>query len=244
MPFLLLLAALAMAGLGGWMSRRWRVLGQSMLGLGGLGLIGVIVLQVRQNVLPSQPKAPNRYEMAVSYSLANCLLDDFAGKSGKVVLLFPQRSVMDADTEESYEDGFVPPLRHGHVNLDLKAVHLEGANSDLSAFKQALAQAQDALAVISYAGVPAGFETLLPAGQQESPLFYVFDADGTTHWLAALKNGRIRAVIVPRPGVDARSGQGIAGMPETIFEQFYLLVTRGNADEVAAGLKTESGMQR
>jgi hypothetical protein len=135
-------------------------------------------------------------------------------------------------------------LRHGHVKLDLKAVRLEGANRDLAAFKQALAQAQEAMAVISYAGVPAGFETLFSAGQPASPLFYVFDGDGTTNWLGALKNGRIRAVVVPRPGVDALGGEGIAGMPEAIFERFYLLATPANADEVAAGLKTESRIRR
>jgi len=244
MTFLLLLAARALAGAGRWMSRRWRVLGQAMMGLGGLGLICVIVLQVRQNVFPPQPKAPSRYEMAVSYALANCLLGDMAGQSGKVVLLFPQRRVMDTDTERSYEEGFLPPLRHGRGKLELKVVHLEGANRDLSAFKQALAQAQEAMAVISYAGVPAGFETLFSAGQPAGPLFYVFDGEGTTHWLGALKDGPIRAVVVPRPGLDARVGERLAGMPETIFERFYLLATPANADEVAAGLTTESRIQR
>jgi hypothetical protein len=239
MTFFLLLAALALAGAGAWMRRRWRVLGQAVMGLGGLGLIGVIVLQVRQNVLPPQPRAPNRRQMAVTYALANSLLRDAAGQSGNVVLLFPQRGVMDADTEAGYEDGFTPALRHGHVKLNLKAVRLEGANGDLAAFKQALGQAEDAMAVISYAGVPAGFETLFPAGQRESPLFYVFDAEATVHWLGALKAGRIRAVVVPQPGADAGSGEGITGMPETIFERFYLLATPANADEVAAGLKTK-----
>jgi hypothetical protein len=244
MTFFLLLAALALAGAGAWMRRRWQVMGQAMMGLGGLGLMAVVILQVRQNVFPPQSKAPNRYEMAVSYGLANYLLADLAGQSGKVVLLFPQRRVMDADTEGSYEEGFIPALRHARAKLDLKAVRLEGANGDLAGFKQALAQTQDAMAVISYAGVPAGFETLFPAGQKEGPLFYVFDSDGTTHWLGALKTGRIRAVVVPRPGVDARARAGIAGMPETVFERFYLLATPANADEVAAGLKSESRIQR
>src|ERR1700678_1085149 len=244
MTISLLLAALALAGAGRWMSRRWRVLGQVMMGLGGLGLIAVIFLQVRQNVFPPQGNAPSRYEMAVTYGLVNSLLGDLPGQSGKVVLLFPPRRVMNEDTEGSYENGFIPLLRHAHVKLDLKAVRLEGANLDLPAFKQALAQDQDALAVISYAGVPAGFETLFPAGPPKGPLFYVFDVDGTTHWLGALKEGRIRAVVVPRPGVDAHGGKGIAGMPETVFERFFLLATPANADEIAAGLKTESRIQR
>jgi hypothetical protein len=244
MTLLLLLAGLAVAGLGCWMTQRWRVLGQTLQCLGGLGLIAVIFLQVRQNVFRPQPAAPNRYKMAVSYALANSLLADVAGQSGKVVLLFPQRSVMDADSEASYENGFTPPLRHGHVTLDLKAVLLDGPNGDLSAFKQALGQAQDAMAVISYAGVPAGFENLFPAGQPEKPFFYVFDGDGTINWLDSLKAGRIRAVVVPQPGVDARNGKGMTGMPQTIFDQFFLLATPANADEVAASLKTVSKTQR
>jgi hypothetical protein len=244
MTLFLLLAALAMAAMGGWLSRRKRVLGQAMMALGGLGLIGVIFWQVRQNVFPPQPKAPNRYEMAVSFGLANCVLSDLGGRSGQVILLFPQPRVMDADTEESYEDGFVLPLRHGRGKLELKAVRLEGPNGDLSAFKQALPQDQEALAVVSYAGVPAGFETLFAAGPPANPLFYVFDGDGTTNWLGALKTDRIRAVVVPRSGVDPRAEQRIAGMPETIFEQFYVLATPANADEVAASLKTESKIQR
>jgi hypothetical protein len=244
MMFLLLLAALAVAGAGGWVGRRWRVLGQVMMWLGGLGLIGVIALQVRQNLLPPQPKMPNRSEMAVSYRLANCLLEDLTVQSGSIVLLFPERRHMDEDSEQSYEDGFIAPLRHGHARLGLKAVRLEGPGHDagdsLSAFKQALAQSQEAVAIVSYAGAPAGFETLFPAGQSRVPLWYVYDPGGTTNWLGALKDGRIRAVVLPRPGVDLRGRDAVVGMPETIFERFYLLATPANADQVAASLKAQN----
>ena len=135
-------------------------------------------------------------------------------------------------------------MRHAHVKLDIKAVRLEGENRDLAAFKQALAQAGEATAVISYAGVPPGFESLFTAGTPKSPLFYVFDSDATTNWLSGLKESRIRAVVVPRPGVDARSGGKITGTPETIFDRFFLLATSANADEIAATLKTESRNQR
>ena len=239
MTLLLLLAALVISGVGVWISRRWRVMGQAMMALGGLGLIGVLVVQVRQNLFLSQPKPPGRCEMAVSACLANCLVRDLSAQSGTVVLLFPQRRFMDADTEQSYEAGFTLPLRHGHGNLHLKALRLEAekgkAGYDLSAFRQAMEQAQDALAVISYAGAPTGFEILF-SGQPKSALIYVFDPDGTTNWLAALKEGHVRAVVLPRPGVDPRGRGAIAGMPQTIFDQFYLLATTEAADQVAAQL--------
>jgi hypothetical protein len=240
MAFALLLAALAVGGLGAGISRRAKVVGQGMIGLAGLGLIAIIVWQFRQNVFQPRPTAPNRYQMAVSYALANCLLDELRGQSGKVVLLFPRRRDMDEHTEESYEDGFLPALRHGGRNLELKAVHLEGPTGELSAFQQALAQTQDAIAVVSYAGVPGDFDTLFPPGKTAGPLFFVFDGDATTHWLGALKSGHIRAVVVPRPGVDARAATGMAGMPETIFDRFYLLATPATADEIAASLKPET----
>jgi hypothetical protein len=240
MRFLLLAAALVLSGAGAWMSRRGRVLGQLMMALGGVGLIGVVALQVQQYVFAPQPRMPGRCEMAVSYCLANCLVGDIARQNGSVVLLFPQRRLMDPDTERSYEEGFIPPLRHGHAMLHVKALRLEGRNRnaghDLSAFQQALAQAPEALAIVSYAGVPADFETLFSAEQPKIPLFYVFDPDGTTHWLGALKARRIRAVVLPRPGVDPRGREAIAGTPEMIFERFYLLATPETADQIAAQL--------
>ena len=215
-----------------------------MMALGGVGLIGVIILQVRHYVFSPQEKPPTRADMAVSFCLANCLLDDLAGQSGNVVLLFPERRLMDADTERSYEAGFVPALRHGHVGLHLRALRLQGvgrkAGNSLSAFKQALAQAQDALAVVSYAGVPAEFETLCSSEQPKLPPFYVFDPGGTTNWLGALKDGHIKAVVLPRPGVDPRDRESAGGMPQTILERFYLLARPANADQVAASLRARN----
>ena len=240
MPFLLLLAALVVSAVGVWLSRRSRVLGQVMIALGGLGLIGVLAFQVRQNLFPPQPKMPNRCNMAVSVSLANYLLGDLAGQSGTVVLVFPPRRLMDADTEQSYEEGFVLPLRHGGGKLHLKALRLEGASRDarqgLSAFKQALAQTQEALAIVSYAGVPSGFETLFSAGEPKIAPLYVFDPEGTTHWLSLLKQGRIRAVILPRPGINPVAATALAGPPNEIFDQLYLLATPETADQIAAQL--------
>jgi hypothetical protein len=147
---------------------------------------------------------------------------------------------MDADTEQSYEEGFVLPLRHGRGKLHLKALRLEGGNHDpgqgLSAFRQALAQAQEALAIVSYAGAPAGFETLFSAGQPKIAPLYIFDPEGTTNWLSALKQGRVRSVIVPRPATNPSVRAGLAGPPGEIFDQLYLLATPETADQVAAQL--------
>lgn len=239
MTFLLLLAALVISAIGIWLSRRGQALGQVIIVLGCLGLIGVLAFQVRRNFFPPQPPMSNRCNVAVSVCLANCLLADLAGQEGNVVLLFPPRRLMDAETEQSFEEGFVLPMRHSRGNLHLRALQLEGANRDaahsLRAFKQALAQTQDALAVVSYAGAPAGFDSLLSVSDPKVPPLYIFDPEGTTNWLSSLKQGRVHSVIIPRPGVNPAKAQ-ITGSPDELFAKLYLLVTPETADQVAAQL--------
>ena len=207
---------------------------------GGLGLIAIVAVQVRQNLFPPPPESPGRCELAVGSCLGNFVGSDLKAQSGTVILLFPSQSLMDAHQEQSYEQGFVLPLRHGHAALHLKALHLEvekgQAACDLAAFRKALEQVPDALAYVSYAGAPPGFDTLFSADQPTSAPFYVFDAQGTTNWLAPLKNGRVRAVVLPRPGVAPHARESATGMPEEILDQFYLVATRETADQVAAQL--------
>lgn len=236
--FAFLLLSLAVSGVGAWMSRRWRALGQVLMVVGGLGLIATMAVQVRQNLFPPEPESPGRCELAVSSCLGNFVASDLEGQRGTVILLFP--SLMDAHQEESYEQGFALPLRHGHAALHLKALHLEvekgQAGCGLAAFKKALEQAPDALAYVSYAGAPAGFDTLFSADQPITVPFYVFDAQGTTNWLAPLKSGRVRAVVLPRPGVAPGARAAATGMPDAILDQFYLVATGQTADQVAAQL--------
>jgi hypothetical protein len=147
---------------------------------------------------------------------------------------------MDENTEQSFEDGFKMPLRHGHGTLHLKALFLEGkpgnAGYDLAAFQKLLEQAPDALAVVSYASVPVGFDNLFSAGQPKIPHFFAFDSEGTTNWLGPLKAGHVKAVVLPSPGTDSHAREAATGRPEQIFQQFYILATPETADEVAAGI--------
>jgi hypothetical protein len=234
LPFLL--AALAVSAIGAGVSRRWRVPGQALMAVGGLALVAVLALQVRQNLFPPQPKSSSRSDMAVSACLANFILRDLSGRSGTVILLFPEQRLMDADTERSYEEGFTLPMRHAGGKLHLKALHLEApkgkAGPALPAFTQAIGQAPDALAFVSYAGAPAGFESLF-SGQPKSVPFYVFDPDGTTNWLASLKEGHVRAAVLPRVGVSPHARESATGGTQDIFDRFYLLVTAQNVDQVA-----------
>lgn len=208
--------------------------------VGGLCLLATVGIQVQRNLIRPPSETPGRCELAVASCLGNYVLDDLAGQSGTVILIFPPRALMDANEERSYEDGFTLPIRHGHGMLHLKALHLEASKGQgvysLATFKKALEQAPDALAYVSYAGAPAGFGTLFSAGQPKTAPFYVFDAQGTTNWLPPLKSGGVRIVVLPRPGVAPRTREAATGRPEAILEQFYLQATPATADQVAAQL--------
>jgi hypothetical protein len=240
MMFILLLLALAVSAVGAWASRRWRTFGQVLMVAGILSLTVISILQFWQMVSPTEEKTSNRGEMSVGSSLANCVLGDLDGQNGTVILLFPPRALMTANAEEGYEFGFTLPFRHAHGQLHLKALVLEAkpgnAGYDLAAFQQVLEKTPDALAVVSYAGVPVDFDNLFAAGQSKSPRFYVFDSEGTTNWVGPLKDGHVRAVALPRPGADLRARQTVSGRPEEIFEKFYLLATQETADQVASQL--------
>lgn len=234
-----LLLALIVSAAGVCVSRVKRVLGHVLMVMGGLCLLTVMAVEARQYLLPKQAETSGRCELAAGSCLASCVLDDLAGQSGTVVLLLPPRSLRDENREQSYKLGFTSPFRHAR-QLHLKALRLEvergKAGCSLAAFRQALQQAPDALAFVSAAGTPAGFDTLFSVGEPKIAPFYIFDAQGTTNWLGPLKGGRIRAVVLPRPGAAPRPGETVAGKPGEIFERFYLLATPQTADEVAAQL--------
>lgn len=241
--FLWLLPALAVGGLGYLVRRRSAFWGQALILFACLGCLGILAWQLSENLFSSASKPPNRAHAVVSFYLANQTLRDVAGRRGSVVLIFPPKSVLDAETAESYANAFTPLFLRGHPDLDVQVARLEApakaaksANPSLAAFKQVTARFPAALAFVSYAGVPADLDQLFAPEQKDAPAFYAFDPAGTTAWLSPLKQGRIRSVIVPRPGVNPAAGAGLAGPPGDIFDQLYLLATPETADQVAAQL--------
>lgn len=247
MYFLLLSSALAVAGLGWLLRRRFAAPGQTLMVLGIVGCVAVLIWQVRQSVFPPAVKMPNRAHAVVSFFLANQIQQAVAGQRGTIVVLLPPPSLVDAETAQTYANTLSAPLLRGHPELDVQVITLESAGKaanpgsiPATAFKQAIEKSPRALAFASYAGVPPDATTLFPLNPPNTP-FFVFDPVGSTNWLAAVKQGRIRSVIVPRPGVNAASQGGIAGDPGYIFSQLYLMVTAANADETAALLGSPAG---
>jgi hypothetical protein len=241
--FLLLLAALLVAALGWWVRRRSWFWGQTLLIIGGAGCLAVMGWQVRQSLFPPAAKPANRAHAVVSFYLATQTQQEVAGKSGAVVLIFPPTTTLDAEAAQTYANAFSAPLLRGRPELEIQTVTLEsprkGESSgsiSLAAYQQALARFPNALAFVSYAAVPADIAELFSAEPSNRPPFFLFDPDRTLNWLTALKKGRIRSVIVPRPGVDLAKGAGVVGGPGELFGQFYLMATPANADQVAAQL--------
>jgi len=243
MYFLFLALALAVAGVGWGIRGRSALWGQVLIAAGCLGCLGAIGWQVRQTVLPADVKPPNRAHSVVGFFLANQTQREIEGKSGTVVLILPPTSALAAETAETYVNSFRAPLLRGHTEWEVQIANLEAPAKEakagripLAAFKQVVAKYPKALAFVCIASVPAGIETLFPPDQTTVPPLFVFDAGGTTNWVPALVQHRIRSVIVPRPDVDAAAMGGIAGMPGEIFGQLYYLATAETAEQIAAKL--------
>jgi hypothetical protein len=241
--FLFLALALAVAGVGWGIRGRSALWGQGLVVVGCVGCLAAIGWQVRQTVFPAEAKPPNRAHAVVGFFLATQTQREIAGQSGTVVMILPPKSALPAETAETYANSFRAPLLRGHPEWEVQVAALEATAREvkagripLAAFKQVVAKFPRALAFVCIAGVPAGIETLFPPDQATVPPLFVFDAGGTTNWVPALVQHRIRSVIVPRPDVDAAAMGGIAGMPGEIFDRLYYLATAETAQQVAAKL--------
>ncbi len=237
-----LVLSLAVAGLGGWVRRRSEFWGQAMLILGGLGCIGCIAWQVRVNLFQPAAREPDRGQAVISYFLANQVLREVGSLQGTVVLFMPPESVLDAETAGTYAGTFrrvlrgFPDLKVEALTLAVPAKAAKAGHIPLAAFHQVVSNGPAALAYVSFAGVPPDIGNFQSGAPRERPGFFVFDPWGTTNWLGALRTGRLRAVIVPRPGARDAAGTDISGEPREVFDQLYLQATPATADEIAARL--------
>lgn len=246
MYFFWLMAALAVAGIGWGARRRSALAGQALIVLGCVGCLAALGWLVRENLFsPDDAPPPNRAHAVVGFFLANHTQREIAGQRGTVVLILPPRRGLDAQTAETYVNAFRAPLLRGQAGLELEVVELDAPKKQaqagslpLAAFQEVVARFPKAVAFVSYAGVPPDIASLFPAAQGRNPPFLLFDPHRSTNWVSALKQNRIRCVIVPRPDVNPYATQGIAGMPGDIFGQLYLMATPETADRIAAQMES------
>lgn len=238
---LLLLGALAVAALGVWVRQRANALGQILIVLGVLGTISCLVVQLRSTLFPPDAAGPDRGQAVVSYYLAEQVLAEVGTQRGPVLLFFPPASVLDEDVVGTYAGTFArvlrgfPALKVETIPLDVPAKTAKTGHFDLAAFQQAAAKTPGAIAYVSFAGVPPDVEKFAAAGEPNAR-FFVFDPWGTTNWLRALKAGRVRAAIVPRPGAP-RAKDEISGEPQELFQRLYLMATPTTVDDVLKQMK-------
>ena len=238
--YLILGLALAVAGLGCLARRHSPGLSQGMIVCGCVGLVACVGWQVRQNMFSPAANGPDRGQAVVGYFLANHVLNEVGEKDGAILLFFPPERVIDQETAGTYAGTFARVLR-GFPGLKVQTLTLgaptksaKAGKLPLSSFQQAASGAPPAVAYVSFAGVPFDIENFRSGSQQAGPRWFVFDPWATTNWLGALSKGRVRCVIVPRPGVRHAPGEEISGEPNEVFDQLYLLATPDTADQVAA----------
>ena len=107
--FLLVAVALAIGGIGFLLRRRSTALGQGLILVSCLGLVGILGWQVRGSFSAGDAKPPNRAHAVVSFYLANQTQTVIAGHRGVVVMVLPPAGALDAETAESYANA--PALR-------------------------------------------------------------------------------------------------------------------------------------
>jgi hypothetical protein len=236
------LAVLAVAAVGIWVRRRFTDLGQILILAGCAGCVVCLAWQVRQSLFPPAARGPDRGQAVVAYFLANQVLAETGSAEGPIVLFFPPAAVMDEETVGTYAGTFKRVLR-GFPRLDVQVLSLQVPNKEaaagqipLAAFRQAASNFPSATAYVSFAGVPADIQSFSSDKEKPAPVLFVFDPWSSTNWLASVKSGVVRCVVVPRPGTRPGQAEAISGEPKEVFERLYVMVTPANVDDIASKL--------
>jgi hypothetical protein len=238
--YVILIFSLALAGFGAAWRSRSLAAGNAMAVAGLLGCVACITWQVRQVMFTPEPAGPDRAQAVVAYYLANRFMAETGGEVKKVVLILPPETVLDEESAAAFTGTFVRVLR-GATGLRLETARLSidsktarSGKIPVGAFRAITDNASGA-AIVSFAGVAPGLTeaNLEKVTGMSYPTWFVYDPWGTTNWVGGLRNGRIRAVVVPRPDVSRTKSQ-VAGEPNEILQRFYLTATRETAQQVAA----------
>jgi len=223
--------------------RRAPAAGVVLMGLAGAGALVLLGLQVRRFTSGGAGRAVDRDAAAAAYFLGFEVLGDLQRGEGTIALLLPPETRGNSRLLDSWFDTFarvVTPLEG--VAVKEVTVRCSGrlaaeGRVPVEAVEGALAEVPGALAWVSFVGVPVGGSGAAAWPGAGAPPVYVYDPGGGTGWVAALKQGRIRRVVVPRPRLEGRAEGPAAGPPDQLFRENFLMATPSNADTVAAELE-------
>lgn len=209
------------------------------LALAFLGLIGGAVSvgwQVSSLFSSGSGRSVDRYDATVAYFMGYELLNELGSRAGHVAVLLPAQTRSNRDRLDVLFDTLArvlapfPGLRLHDASFQASERRIVDGALTAEDFTEPLAHITNALAWVSFVGLPKDPASFAPLADSDSPPWFVFDPSGATAWRASLKRGAIRRVIAPRP--DAAPGDA-TGPPDELFREYFVMATPANADAVA-----------
>jgi len=241
--FLWLGLFLVLGAVGFSLRRRGGLVGPGLMAVGAVGLGATLTWRVYAFFHAGRPPPADRLHAAVAYFMGYEVMGELRGLSGPICLVLAEETSANRDTLDALFNTFarvlapLPGIQPKEAPLRVKPALVRAGQVPRAEFERALAEVPNALAYVSFVGVPLECDQLALFGRTNAAPLYVFDPTGGQTWRAALKAGKIRRVIVPRLDAEANGGPPPAGPPDEIFRQHYLMVTPETADRVAAQLE-------
>lgn len=238
MTYLLLcLLGIGVGALGWWLSKKVAAVGQLLMAAGLLILIGTVGWQVMSTFGLGVGPQMNRGQASVAYALANQLLRDREGRNGTVALLFPPNRSTSQAALDSFYEGYArvltrfPSLELKEVTVELSASQLRKGDLDASVFDEVITANGDALAIVSWIGLPDRFDGASLGGDSERrPLLYIYDQTNKRNWIDLVRSKLISGAVIPREDLDEAKFDA-ANTPGAVFDVSHRLITTKNIDD-------------
>jgi len=245
--FALVTLCLVTGAVGFLLRRKTTPIGNGLVATACLGVATLVGWQVFRFSSVGAARPVDRAYAAVAYHLGYEIMGSLRGVRGTIGLILPPENRANRPALDSAFDTLarvlapLPDLALKELTLSAPLRQIDGGTVPWEAFEQALAAAPNALAYVSFTGLPRETDRLSLWNQVNPPPLFVFDPSGGTNWLAPLKQGRLKRVILPRPELWRQSGRlPTAGPPDEIFQRWFQWATPDNADAIADALAVRS----
>lgn len=232
--FLWLFLCLLVAGAGHVLERRGLRWGRVLLAFGVVGSAALVIVQAYRTVFRGGGSAIDRHSAALAYFMGYEVVGELRGIDGTLCVILPPDTAANQDRLDSLFNTFarvlapLPTLRLHAVSLEAKDRQVGTGRVPLERFERAVAEVTNALAYVSFAGVPVDLERWSVWSGPSPPPVFVYDPSGGRAWLPALKQGRIRRVVVHRPDLNPAERTTV-GPPDEIFRRHFLLLKPADA---------------
>ncbi len=242
--FLWLALFLAISLAGYLAARRNALVGRTLMAVGAIGCGVLVIRQVYQVAFGGAGRPMDRSIAAAAYYLGHELLGQLPSLEGDICLILPPDSSANQAVLDTAFDTFarvlapLPTLRLKEASLRTKLRLVEEGRVPNEAFEQALQQVPDAIAYVSFAGVPSDVKRLSLCTKTNPVPFLVFDPSGGRAWAEMIDQGRIRCVVVPRSELEGGLRGAAIGPPDEIFKERFLMFRSPNGESASRGAPT------